>query len=197
MRRLFVFTGTVVAGTILLVSVAGVLLPQSVDVSASVMIDAPRAEIWRIASDFEGAFEASNSEHDGTTVLSTPKAPLRDGLRFRQQEFVGGFRGELAAELFDVYPQERFGWRAETDYTLWGLPIVTVEEGGIFRIEETREGDGFRVSHRVWGAFPDTPYGRILSWVAVALLDMEADAERHTRVELVYFERQLEGAEDG
>jgi hypothetical protein len=37
----------------------------------------------------------------------------------------------------------------------------------------------------------------VLSWVSVALLDMETDAERHTRVELEYFERQLEGATDG
>ena len=130
-------------------------------------------------------------------MLSDPKAPLRDGLRFRQEEYVGGLRGVLEAELFDVYPQERFGWRAETDYTLWGLPVATVEEGGIFRIEESRQGDGFRVSHRVWGDFPDTFYGRVLSWVSVALLDMESDAERHTRVELEYFERQLEGARDG
>lgn len=196
MRRLLVFAGSALAAVVLFVVAIGTLLPQTVDVSASTMIDAPRAEIWRMASDFEGAFEDSNPAHRGTTVLSTPKTPLRDGLRFRQEEYVGGVRGALDADLFDVYPQERFGWRAETDYTLWGLPIVTVQEGGIFRIEESREGDGFRVSHRVWGDFPDTFYGRVLSWVSVALLDMETDAERHTRVELEYFERQLEGARD-
>jgi hypothetical protein len=185
------------AAVALFVVAIGTLVPQTVDVSASTMIDAPRAEIWRVASDFEGAFEDSNPAHRGTTVLSDPETPLRDGLRFRQEEYVGGLRGVLEAELFDVYPQERFGWRAETDYTLWGLPVATVEEGGIFRIEESREGDGFRVSHRVWGDFPDTFYGRVLSWVSVALLDMETDAERHTRVELEYFERQLEGARDG
>ncbi|MGS4947546.1 hypothetical protein ACVDG3_18880 [Meridianimarinicoccus sp. RP-17] len=197
MRRPLVFAGSALVAVVLFVIAIGTLLPQTVDVSASTMIDAPRAEIWRVASDFEGAFEDSNPAHRGTTVLSDPKAPLRDGLRFRQEEYVGGLRGVLEAELFDVYPQERFGWRAETDYTLWGLPVATVEEGGIFRIEESREGDGFRVSHRVWGDFPDTFYGRVLSWVSVALLDMETDAERHTRVELEYFERQLEGARDG
>ncbi|QFT61904.1 hypothetical protein [Roseivivax sp. THAF30] len=197
MRRPLVLAGSTLAAVVMFVVAIGTLVPQTVDVSASSMIDAPRAEIWRVASDFEGAFEDSNPAHRGTTVLSDPKAPLRDGLRFRQEEYVGGLRGVLEAELFDVYPQARFGWRAETDYTLWGLPVATVEEGGIFRIEESREGDGFRVSHLVWGNFPDTFYGRLLSWVSVALLDMETDAERHTRVELEYFERQLEGARDG
>ena len=196
MRRSLAYAGSALAAVVMSVVAIGTLLPQTVDVNASTMIDAPCAEIWRFASDFEGAFEDSNPAHRGTTVLSDPKAPLRDGLRFRQEEYVGGLRGVLEAELFDVYPQERFGWRAETDYTLWGLPVATVEEGGIFRSEESRQGDGFRVSHRVWGDFPDTFYGRVLSWVSVALLDMETDAERHTRVELEYFERQLEGARD-
>lgn len=196
MRRFLVYAGAFAAGTILFVLFIGAAVPQSVDVAASVLIDAPRAEIWRLASDFEGAFEDSNPEHDGTTVLSEPKTPLRAGLRFRQSEYVGGMRGVLDGELFDVYPEERFGWRAETGYTLWGLPLVTVEEGGIFRIEASRDGDGFRVSHRVWGEFPDTLYGRVLSWISVALFGMEADAERHTRVELEYFKRRLEERSD-
>jgi hypothetical protein len=77
------------------------------------------------------------------------------------------------------------------------VPVVTVEEGGLVRIEASREGEGFRVSHRVWGHFPETLYGRVLSWVSIALLDMETDAEHHTRAELEYFARQLEGAQDG
>lgn len=171
--------------------VLGRLVPQSVDVSASVVIDAPREAIWQLASDFEGAFEDSNPSHRGTIVLSEPKEPLRDGLRFRQEEYVGGLRGVLRGEVFDVYPGERFRWRAVTDYSLGGAPIATVEEGGDFRIEATRTGEGVRVSHRVWGVFPDTPYGRTLGWVATSLLGMEASAERHTRTELEYFRDRL------
>jgi hypothetical protein len=193
MRSVLAVFGVTFSGLAGLVLVLGTALPQRVDVSAAVVIDAPRAEIWRLASDFEGAFEESNLEHDGTTVLSSPKAPLRDGLRFRQREYVGGLRGVLKAELFDVYPEKRFVWCAEADYTLWGLPLVTIMEGGVFRIEDTREGEGFRVSHYVWGDFPDTLYGDVLSWVSIALLDMEADVERHTVAELEYFEEQLEG----
>ncbi|WP_166434119.1 hypothetical protein [Roseovarius spongiae] len=74
---------------------------------------------------------------------------------------------------------------------------MSIDECGIFRIEESRRGNGFRVSHRVWGDFPATLYGRVLSWIAVALLDMETDAERHTRVELEYFERRLDDDQDG
>jgi hypothetical protein len=105
MRGLYVYLSSAVAGVVISVRVAGSVLPQSVDVSASAMIEAPGAEVWRIASDFEGAFEGSNPSHRGTTVLSDPKTPLRDGLRFRQEEYVGGLRGVLEAELFDVFPR--------------------------------------------------------------------------------------------
>lgn len=54
MRRPLVFAGSALAAVALFVVAIGTLVPQTVDVSASTMIDAPRAEIWRVASDFEG-----------------------------------------------------------------------------------------------------------------------------------------------
>lgn len=99
MKGLFVVSGTAVAGAVLLVSVAGSLLPQSVDVSGSVLIDAPRMEIWELASDFEGAFEDSNPAHRGTAVLSEPGTSLRDGTVARRQNDFRSRRGRVRPQL--------------------------------------------------------------------------------------------------
>lgn len=76
--------------------------------------------------------------------------PIHDGLRFRQPEYVGGLRGALEAKLFDVYPEERFAWRAEIDYAPWGLTLVTIAECGLFRIEESAGRWPSRLAPRLW-----------------------------------------------
>jgi hypothetical protein len=53
MRGLPAYLGFAVAGVVVSVLVAGSLLPHTVDVSVSAIFEAPRAEIWRIASEFE------------------------------------------------------------------------------------------------------------------------------------------------
>lgn len=70
-------------------------------------------------------------------MLSEPRTPFRDGLRFRKEEYVGGLRGVRDAKVFDVVPREHFRWRADTDYAFLGIPVVTMREGGDFRIERT------------------------------------------------------------
>lgn len=191
-KRVFAIIG----GT-LLAALAAILAfanshPAQVDATGNVTIDATPEDIWEYASDFEGEFERSNPDHDGLEITSSPKTPFRDGLRFRQYEYVGGFRATLDGIVFDVYRPERFRWRAETTYSVGGWQFITIEEGGTFRIEPTREGDGQRVTHRVYGIFPDTFWGRSLSWIATALLNMQHDAVVHTQTELEYFKSEIE-----
>lgn len=50
MRRPCAYAGSALAAFVLFVFAIGTLLPQSVDVSASAMIDASRAEIWGAGS---------------------------------------------------------------------------------------------------------------------------------------------------
>lgn len=165
----------------------------AVDTTQSVTIDVPAEDIWSMASDLENNWEPSNPEHDGTWVIGEPKQPVYDGMRFFQREQVGGVTGELDGVVYDVETNRRFSWRADTIYTLWGLR-VQIEEGGTFRIEPTTQDDGMLVSHRVYGEFPDTIFGRALGWNLVNVFDMDVAAARHTRVELEYFKAKLENS---
>ena len=166
--------------------------PRKVDVTESVVVNAPRADIWQAVTDFEGTFHRSNDAHILTEVTSRQGTGFVDGLRFFQVETVGGIKGVLDGRVYDVFPPTRYRWSAETTYSLWGLDIVDVFEGGDLRIEKTGSEKGWRLSHRVYGVFPDSFKGRALSWFMSAFMDIESDAARHTRVELEYVKKKLE-----
>lgn len=174
------------AGLIFLISLR--LMP--IDTTQSVIINSSRESIWKLATDFEGAFENSNPAHRGTEILSQPKQPFRDSLRFYQKEKVGSFTGELDGIIYDVNPMKSFRWKAATTYYFLGAKIP-VNEGGTFRIEETNR-KGYRVTHRVYGNFNDTFSGRTLSWLMVSCFGMLQSSAEHTKVELEYFKNRLE-----
>ncbi|MFC4257720.1 hypothetical protein ACFOZ5_01605 [Marinobacter lacisalsi] len=176
--------------TFLLILIA--VNPREVDVTESVVIDGNREEIWRAVTDFEGSFHESNTAHLSTTITSEPSAPFREGLTFTQVETVGGYRGALDGRVYDVYPKDRYRWSADTTYRVLGIDLLEIQEGGDLRIEATRTGPGLRLSHRVYGQFPDTIGGRMASWFMSALLDIEADAAHHTLVELNYIKNEVE-----
>ncbi|PAV25098.1 hypothetical protein CF392_12665 [Tamilnaduibacter salinus] len=167
--------------------------PRSVDVTESVIVDGDRAAIWQAVTDFDGVFHKSNPAHLETRFDTSSGGLFRDGTSFRQTELVGGFRGNLDGVVLDVYEGRRYAWRADTTYTVAGIPVTRVDEGGVLRIEKTRQGKGWMLSHRVYGRFPDTFKGRVLSWVMSAVFDIEADAARHTLTELEYIKRLVEG----
>ena len=166
--------------------------PREIDTTQTILIKSSPEQVWKYASDFEGAFERSNPDHAGTEILSDPEQPFRDSLRFLQHEYVGGIRGRLDGMVYDVNPAERFRWKAEGTYSLMGIDVIQLKEGGDFRIEQVNYSDELLVSHRVYGKFPDTFWGRSLSWLMTSLWSLEQDAARHTRVELEFFKQQSE-----
>lgn len=103
--------------------------PRKVDVTESVVVNAPTAAIWQAVTDFEGTFHRSNEAHISTEVMSRPGTGFVGGLRFLQVETVGGIKGVLDGRVYDVFPPTRSRWSAETTYSLWGLDIVDVFEG--------------------------------------------------------------------
>lgn len=190
MKNIKALIGVFILGGTLLTVAA--LNPREVDVTESVVIEGNREEIWRAVTDFEGTFHESNTAHLSTTITSQPSAPFREGLTFTQVETVGGYRGVLDGRVYDVYPEERYRWSADTTYRVLDMDLLEIQEGGDLRIEATRTGPGLRLSHRVYGHFPDTIGGRMASWFMSALLDVEADAAHHTLVELDYIKNEVE-----
>ncbi|MGJ3252324.1 MAG: SRPBCC family protein [Elainellaceae cyanobacterium] len=158
-------------------------------VSNFVDVNATREDAWDLLSDFEGVWENSNPAHRGTKVLSEPKRPLRDGLRWWQREKVGLVQGEFVATLHDVVPEREFSWTAIANYRLLGISF-TVDEGGRFVIEERNHGIALR--HDLWGKFRETLKGQILRWIAVHLLQERQAMASHNLIELRYFKDCLE-----
>jgi hypothetical protein len=162
-----------------------------IQASAAVTIDAPPRTVWSYLEEFETLWEESNPDHDGTWVVMDPKKPLRDGLRFYQQEFVGPLKGTIRADLRDVVTGERFTWTGTCTYTLLPIPLTfTVEEGGTMMLEGA---DGqTRLSHRVWARVPPTVLGKVAETVLALFGDIEREAYEHTLVELEYFKEVIE-----
>ena len=156
-----------------------------------VHINAYRSEIWDSVTDFEGVFHDSNPVHYETVITSSPKHPFRSGLTFRQEETVGGLRGILDGQVFDVKDGYRYRWKASTESFVGGWSFITVDEGGEVRIVKAAEGR-YRLVHRVYGRFPDTIWGRTLNWFSSAVMGMESDAASHTLTELEYVKNRLE-----
>lgn len=168
----------------------GVLLK----VTNTTKVAARPAEAWELLQDFEGVWEESNPAHRGTKVLTEPKRPLRDGLRWWQREKVGFLTGEFTAELSDVVPTRRFRWRAEAEYRLPGFRIP-VRQGGTFEIVP-REG-GCELRHHIWGKFRQDVWGRALEFIARHFLRERWAMSRHNQQELDYFKRRLESVGAG
>ena len=154
---------------LLLVFLYGNFNPREIDTTQAVLINSSPEEVWQYASDFEGAFECSNSDHAGTEILSDPEQPFRDSLRFLQLEYVGGILGRLDGMVYDVFPPIRYRWKAEGTYSLMGMDVIQLKEGGDFRIEHVNYSNQVLVSHRVYGKFPDTFWGRSLSWLITSI----------------------------
>jgi len=159
-------------------------------VSTSVHVkNATREEAWDLLSDFEGVWENSNPAHRGTKVLSEPKRPLRDGLRWWQREKVGPVQGEFVATLHNVVSEQEFSWTAIATYRLLGITF-TIDEGGYFVIEERDSGIALR--HDLWGKFGNTIKDRILQWIAVHVFRERHAMASHNLTELRYFKHCLE-----
>lgn len=164
---------------------------SSIEVIESVTINAPVDSVWNVVTDFEGAFEQSNPDHRGTKILSAPKVPFRDSLRFYQKELVGGLTGELDGLVYDVHPPKRFRWEAEVTYNILGFNYM-VKEGGTIRIEKYDPQDNLILSHRLYTKFKDGMVNQFIAWLSLNVLNMEEAASKHTFVELEYFKKRLE-----
>lgn len=185
--------GLTLLAFILLVFLFAILNPKIVDVTESVRISGDRKAIWQAVTDFEGTFHDSNPAHISTVITSQPKTPFRSGLEFAQEETVGGIRGILDGRVYDVLEEHHYRWEASTRYFVGNWSFATVDEGGEVRIEPVPEEGVYRLVHRVYGHFPDTVWGRVLSWFSASLAGMESDARKHTLKELMYVKEAIEG----
>lgn len=157
----------------------------------TLQIEAPATTVWDTIVDVEEWWPPSNPEHDSIERLDDG-GDLAVGTRFHIREKVAGIPGEAIGIITDLEPGTAVTWRADqARYRLHGLSF-TIGEGVTWRVEPDGP-DACRLSANVWATFPDGVTGRVLSFVFAQLLDGIAKDRQHTRVELEYLKKSIEG----
>ncbi|OBI28336.1 SRPBCC family protein [Mycobacterium sp. E2238] len=157
--------------------------------SESVLIAAPRAQVWSVLSDIDRWWLASNGEHERLEHLDS-LPPTQVGARLRIAEKIGGIPGVAEGTITAVDPGTAVTWEADARYRWFGVP-VRVGEGVTWRVEPDGEAKT-RVGARVWATFPRHLLGRIAAFAFMHLLNgVEKDRE-HTRTELCYLRKIIE-----
>jgi hypothetical protein len=147
-------------------------------------------EIWNYASDPTNWTASNPDEHFGLTYSSKDNRPAT-GVEFLQQESVAGVYAELQGRFLHVDRPRIAVWAGTAVYRLLGgLVRIRIPEGGVVKAE--RSPAGTRLSHNVYMDFPNSVWGRILTWVFRNILKGPQAVYNHTYKELLFFKEQLE-----
>lgn len=160
-----------------------------IQVVNSVEVAATREAVWELISDFEGAWQESHPDHEGTIVLSKYKRAICDGYAWWHREKVGAVAGEFIAKMHDVSKHQAFSWTTVAIYDLWRMRFK-VEQGGTFLIEDGKSGLILR--HDLWWRVLGRVKRPIVEWIAVSLLGQKKAISKHNLTELLYFRNRLE-----
>jgi hypothetical protein len=162
------------------------------DFTEAVSVTAPHSRVWRLLSDIDRWWLASNGEHDSLQHLDS-LAPTQVGARLRIREKIGGIPGVAVGTIIEVIPSTAVIWEADARYRWLGI-AVRVVEGVTWRVEPCGDA-ATRVSAHVWARFPPHLVGRIAEFAFVHLLNgLEKDRE-HTRTELRYLKELVENSD--
>jgi uncharacterized protein YndB with AHSA1/START domain len=158
----------------------------------AIVIDAPPEAVWRVISDVDGWWLASNPEHESLERLDS--RPVTEvGAKLRIREKIGGIPGEAVGTITSVEPDSAVTWEAEATYRWLGMKL-TVDEGVTWRVQ-LQENEKSLLSARVWAAFPQGALGRLAAIGFVHLFNGEEKDREHARTELRYLKRVIEGAD--
>lgn len=158
-------------------------------VNTSVCIRARAEDIWDYACDPKNWTASNPEEHFGLRFNTPDNLPAQDA-EFHQRESVAGVYADLSGR-FHYFDRPRLAvWSGTATYRkLAGLVRARIPEGGVLKLEPTELG--LRLSHNVYLNFPDSTWGRVLSWFFNRANGRQAVFD-HTYKELVFFKTQLE-----
>lgn len=159
----------------------------------SILIHAPAAAVWRAVQDVRRWWPPSNPDHDSLEAQDSDGV-LRVGSRVRIREKIAGISGEATGTITELQPGSLVTWEApQARYRLFGIPVI-IAEGVTWRVEQ-RDAESTMVSARVWALFPSGAWGRLVSNLFTRMLNGIDKDREHTRTELRYLKRMIEGGE--
>ncbi len=163
---------------------------MSITADTAILIDSTPEAIWDYASD-PGNWTASNpEEHFGLEYNSADSRPAT-GVEFLQRESVAGIYADLRGRFLYVERPRIAVWAGTAVYRLLGgLVRIRIPEGGVVRAEQAT--GGVRLSHDVYMDFPNSLWGKLLTWIFKKVFKGPDMVYNHTYKELVFFKKSLE-----
>ncbi len=146
---------------------------------------------WDFASDPSNWTASNPEEHFGLTYYNSKDNRPSTGVEFHQRESVAGVYADLRGRFLYVEKPRIAVWAGTAVYRiLGGLIRVRIPEGGVVMAE--RLPAGTRLSHDVYMDFPNSVWGKILTWIFRNILKGPQAVYTHTYKELMFFKEQLE-----
>lgn len=156
----------------------------------SVLVEAPRQQVWDVVRDVDNWWLASNDEHDDLEHLDD--RPVTEvGATLRIREKIGGIPGEAVGAITAVETGSAVTWEADAAYRWLGLVSVPVQEGVTWRLQAQDDATTV-LSAWVWASFPGKGIGRLAAFAFMHLLDGVAKDRKHARTELQYLKHLVE-----
>lgn len=154
------------------------------------LIKSTPSRIWSYAVDPSNWTSTAPKANFGLTIESEDGQPAT-GARFVQREKIGFVYSEVDGVFLSVLRPKFVVWKGKaTYYMLFGMMKVSLNEGGVFLMEETKEGVEF--SHNVYADFPESLKGWLLYFCFKYLVRFESAVYRHNMTEMDSIKKSVE-----
>ncbi len=144
--------------------------------------------IWEYAYNPQTWTESNAEEHLGLIFYNDIDRP-ETGVGFYQKETVGGVSSDLRGHILWAERPKMCIWLGVGKYKLFGFIPLDMPVSGVIELELT--SDGTRMSHTLYGRYPDSLFGRIFFSSAKEYMN-KPDYIPHAYKELLYFKNKLD-----
>lgn len=144
--------------------------------------------IWEYAYNPKTWTESNAEEHLGLVFYNDINRP-QTGVGFYQKETVGGVYSDLHGHILWAERPKMCIWLGVGKYKLFGFVPLDMPVSGVIELEPT--SNGTRMSHTLYGRYPDSLLGKIFFSSAKKYMN-KANYIPHAYKELLYFKDKLD-----
>ncbi len=145
-------------------------------------------EIWEYAYNPTTWTASNEGEHLGLVFYNKANRP-ETGVAFYQKERVAGVYSDLRGHILWAEKPKICIWFGVGRYKLFGFIPLDMPVSGVLELKPISEGT--RMSHTLYGRYPDTFFGRLLFSIARRYSKKEGYIP-HAYKELLYFKEKLD-----
>lgn len=153
-----------------------------------VVINNTPEAIWEYAYNPKTWTESNRDEHLGLVFYNRADRP-ETGTAFYQKETVAGVYSDLRGHILWAERPKLCIWTGVGKYRLFGFIPFEMSVNGVLELKPTKEGT--RMSHTLYGRYPDNILGSIYYSIAKKYSEKPGFIP-HAMKELLYFKEKLD-----